>query len=129
MKLLYNRFAANTFQLAGMTAGAILFIFFLFSFTEKQQAAAEKLLGLTFDDEKKEVTIIVTSTGCTEKNYFQFKVRGSVIEVIRTKRDECKRMPFATSLTYSMTEAGIQPNKVYVIKNKFTPSPGVVTLP
>ncbi len=87
------------------------------------QNQSEKLLGLTFDDEKKEVTIKVASTGCTAKNYFQFNVNGSVIEVVRMKRDDCKRMPFAASFTYTMAEAGILPNKMYTIKNSFITNP------
>ena len=109
-------------------AAAILFAFLLAGFNRPQNRS-EKLLGFSFDDEKKEVTIKVTSTGCTAKNDFQFKVRGNVIEIIKTKRDDCKRMPFVTSFTYSMTETGIAPNKVYTVKNKFTVSPDLAIMP
>jgi hypothetical protein len=125
MKQIVKRFAEHSFRLMALMGGAVFFAFLFWSFTG-HQTAGEKLLGLTFDDEKKEVTIKVTSTGCTDKNYFQFKVRGSVIEIIRTKRDECKRMPFATSITFTMAETGIAPGKVYTIKNKFIASPGIV---
>lgn len=109
-------------------AATILIACFLLGF-DRPQNRSEKLLGFSFDNEKKEVTIKVTSTGCTEKNYFQFKVSGTVIEIIKTKRDECKRMPFATSFTFSMAEAGLVPNKVYTVKNKFMASPDLSNLP
>ncbi|HEX4877442.1 MAG TPA: hypothetical protein VFV31_12280 [Chitinophagaceae bacterium] len=128
MKKVRKEIIMNPVRSVVMLAGAALFTFLLISFNY-QSVTQEKLLGLTFDEEKKEVTINVTSTGCTDKSYFQFKVRGAVIEIIRLKRDECKRMPFATSFTYSMAEAGIQPNKVYVIKNKFTASPDLANMP
>lgn len=125
MKQIVNRFSENSFQLLAIMTGAVIFSFLFWGFTGNQNSG-EKLLGLTFDDEKKEVTIKVTSTGCTDKSYFQFKVRGSIIEIIRKKRDECKRMPFATSFTFSMAETGILPNKTYTVKNKFIASPGIV---
>lgn len=128
MKKVCSEIIINPVRSVVILAAAALFSFLLLSFNYPS-VNQEKLLGLTFDDEKKEVTIKVTSTGCTEKNYFQFKVRGTVIEIIRTKRDECKRMPFATSFTYSMAEAGLVPNKVYTIKNKFSTSPDLANLP
>lgn len=128
MRKVCNKITITSVRSVVILAAAALVTFLLISFNY-QSVSQEKLLGITFDDEKKEVTIKVTSTGCTEKNYFQFKVRGSVIEIIRTKRDECKRMPFATSFTYSMAETGLVPNKVYTIKNKFSASPDLVNLP
>jgi hypothetical protein len=128
MKQIVKRLSKNSFHLLAILTGAVIFSFLFWGFTGNQNSG-EKLLGLTFDDEKKEVTIKVTSTGCTDKSYFQFKVRGSVIEIIRTKRDACKRMPFATSLTYSLAETGITANKTYTVKNKFKASPDIVVVP
>jgi len=128
MKTTQNRNTVTAIRNIIFLTIALLSAFVLIGFGS-QQNRSEKLLGITFDDEKKEVTIKVTSTGCTEKNYFQFKVRGTVIEIIRTKRDECKRMPFSTSFTYSMAETGLVPNKVYTIKNKFSASPDLANLP
>lgn len=128
MKTTQNRNTVTAIRNIIFLTIALLSAFVLIGFGS-QQNRSEKLLGITFDDEKKEVTIKVTSTGCTEKNYFQFKVRGTVIEIIRTKRDECKRMPFSTSFTYSMAETGLVPNKVYTIKNKFSASPDLAILP
>lgn len=122
MKKIRDNITFNVARNLAFVAAAILFTLLVVGF-DRQQNRSEKLLGLSFDDEKKEVTIKVTSKGCTEKNYFQFKVRGTIIEIIRTKRDECKRMPFATSFTFSMAEAGIEPNKAYTVKNKFIVSP------
>lgn len=128
MKKIRDRIRVSTARNIVFAAAAILFTFLLLGF-DRQQNRSEKLLGLSFDDEKKEVTIKVTSTGCTAKNDFQFKVRGSVIEIIRIKRDECKRMPFATSFTYSMAETGLVLNKLYTVKNKFTTSPDLANMP
>lgn len=128
MKTTQNRNTVTAIRNIIFLTIALLSAFVLIGFGS-QQNRSEKLLGITFDDEKKEVTIKVTSTGCTEKNYFQFKVRGTVIEIIRTKRDECKRMPFTTSFTFSMAETGLVPNKVYTIKNKFSASPDLANLP
>jgi len=79
----------------------------------------EKLLGISLNFDKKEITIKVVSSGCTQKNDFSFMVKDDTITVIRNKRDECKAMPEEISLTYSLKEAGINPNKPFIILNKF----------
>lgn len=128
MKQIAKRLSENSFQLLAMLAGAIIFAFLFWSFTGNQ-SSTEKLLGLTFDDEKSEVTISVTSTGCTAKSDFQFKVKNNTIEIVRKKRDLCKRMPFATNFTFTLKEAGLDANKTYTIKNKFVANPNLANIP
>ena len=128
MKQIAKRLSENSFQLLAMLAGAIIFAFLFWSFTGNQ-SSIEKLLGLSFDDDKSEVTISVTSTGCTAKSDFQFKVKNNAIEIVRKKRDMCKRMPFATSFTYTLKEAGLDANKTYTIKNKFVANPNMANIP
>jgi hypothetical protein len=129
MKQFYKRFAANGFQLAAMAAGAILFTFFLFSFTEKQQASVEKLLGLSFDYDKKEISITVVTTGCTVKGDFAFKVQNNTVTITRKKRDACKMVPQAIQLTYTLREAGLNADKTYIIKNRFIANPNLANIP
>jgi len=103
---------------AALFAGAVIFMLMLFGFNN-QQSRTEKLLGFSFNYDKKEVTIQVVSTGCTMKADFQFKVSNNIITIIRKKRDECKRMPEMISLTYTLAETGLKADKEYTVKNKF----------
>jgi hypothetical protein len=129
MKQLYHRISANTFQLAGMITGAILFTFLLFSFSNKQQASAEKLLGLSFNYDKNEISIEVVTTGCTVKGNFAFKVQNNTVTIYRKKRDVCKMAPQAIRFTYSLQEAGLSADKSYIIKNRFIANPNLANIP
>lgn len=79
----------------------------------------EKLLGISFDYDKAEVTLIVVSSGCTQKSDFVFEIKGDSLTVIRIKTDDCKAMESVEHFTYSLKEAKIDPNKPYIILNKF----------
>jgi len=79
----------------------------------------ETLLGVTVNFDKKEFTIKVVSTGCTNKSDFKFQMKDDELTIIRTKKDECKMMPEELTLTYTLKEAGIDPNKPFKIVNKF----------
>lgn len=79
----------------------------------------EKLLGITFDYDKGEVTLHVVSSGCTQKGDFVFEIKGDSLTVIRKKTDDCKAVESAEHFTYSLKEAKIDPNKPYNILNKF----------
>jgi len=92
---------AGKIKYAGMIAAVAIFSFFIFSFAGKQ-STSEKLLGLSFDYDKSEVTIKVVTHGCTVKSDFAFKVSGGNINVVRKKKDFCKMMPDAISFTYSL---------------------------
>ena len=79
----------------------------------------EKLLGITLDYEKGEVTLVVVSSGCTQKSDFVFEIKGDKLTIIMKKQDDCKAMESPEHFTYSLKEAKIDPNKSYVILNKF----------
>lgn len=80
---------------------------------------SEKLLGLSFSYDKKEITITVVSTGCTAKPDFSFIINGNTIKIERIKKDECKAMPEAINLVYTFQESGISADKSYTVANKF----------
>lgn len=128
MKKINNNSAVHIFRPAALFAGAAIFILLLFSFNS-QQSRTEKLLGVSFNYDKKEITIQVVSTGCTVKNDFQFKVSNNIITIIRKKRDECKAMPEMASFTYTFQETGLSPDKAYTIKNKFIANPNLANIP
>ena len=84
-----------------------------------QGSNPEKLLGISFDYDKGEVTLFVVSSGCTQKSDFVFEIKGDSLTVIRKKTDDCKAMENPEHFTYSLKEAKIDANKSYVILNKF----------
>lgn len=79
----------------------------------------ENLLGLKLDYEKGEITIHVVSSGCTQKNDFKFDIKSDTLTVVRIRRDECKAMGSEVQFVYTLKEAGINPNKPFIIRNKF----------
>jgi hypothetical protein len=89
----------------------------------------EKLLGISFDYDKQEVTIRVVTTGCTVKTDFQFKATGSSLQVNRLKKDACKMVPQAVSFTYTLAEAGLKADQLYVLKNKLIANPNLANIP
>lgn len=99
--------------ISGLTL--IMLIFFQFA----QAGNPEKLLGITLDNDKSEITIQVVSSGCTQRSDFSFEMKGDTLTVVRVKKDECKAMESQIQFSYSLKEAGINPNKPFVIGNKF----------
>lgn len=79
----------------------------------------EQLLGIALNFDKKEITITVVSSGCTQKNDFEFIFKDGALTIGRKKKDACKALPSEISFTYSLTEAGIDPNKPFTITNPF----------
>jgi len=79
----------------------------------------ENLLGLTLDYDKGEVTIHVVSSGCTQKTDFRFDMKNDTLSVVRIRRDDCKAMGSEVRFNYTLKEAGINPNKLFIIRNKF----------
>lgn len=82
-------------------------------------ADPEDLLGVSLDFDKKEITITVVASGCTQKSDFQFVMKNDTLTILRKKRDACKMLETGVSFTYSLKEAGIDPNKPYSITNRF----------
>lgn len=85
----------------------------------------ERLIGVSLNYDKQDITVTVVSHGCTVKNDFTINLQNDEIIVKRKKKDECKSMPEAVSFTYSLQEAGISPDKAYTIKNKFIANPNL----
>ncbi|MCX6239037.1 MAG: hypothetical protein NTY07_15990 [Bacteroidia bacterium] len=83
----------------------------------------EKLLGVTLDNDKQEITIHVVSSGCTQKTDFSFEMKGDTLTIVRIKYDDCKAMGSEVQFSWSLKEAGINPNKPFVIRNKFIVNP------
>jgi hypothetical protein len=109
----------------------VLFIVIIASFfcTPMLKAAEpETLLGISFDYDKQEVTITVSSSGCTQKQDFQFIVKGNQLTINRTKPDFCKAMESPVSFTYTLKETGIEPNKALNITNKFIVNPYIARI-
>ena len=92
-------------------------------------ANKEKLLGISFNYDKSEVTLTVFTSGCTTKADFSFKVSGSNLQVIRLKNDPCKMVPQAVSFTYTLAEAGLKADRAYVVTNKFIANPMLAAIP
>lgn len=79
----------------------------------------EPLLGLQTDFRGKTITIEVVGSGCTDKGYFRLDFSDDVLTVYRLQRDACKAMPQKTSLSYTLEELGIDPNKPFRVGNSF----------
>lgn len=77
----------------------------------------ESIFGIATDAEKKTLSIVVKSTGCTDKGYFSFALEGDVLTFKRIKRDDCKAMPRREAVTYSLEELGIKPQKPFRLGN------------
>lgn len=128
MKKVTTKHAIPAIRVAGLLAGAALLLLLIFGFYSRQQPA-EKLLGISFNYLKKEVTLQVVTTGCTVKNDFEFRVSGQTITIVRKKRDDCKMMPEMVSFTYTFAETGISAGKVYTIVNGFIANPDLANIP
>ncbi|HWR31960.1 MAG TPA: hypothetical protein VN451_00425, partial [Chitinophagaceae bacterium] len=88
----------------------------------------EKLLGLSFSYDKKEITVTVVSTGCTTRADFSFAVNANTIKIERIKKDECKAMPEAINLVYTFQETGISADKKYTVANSFIANPNLANI-
>ena len=83
----------------------------------------EMLLGISTDYDKQELTLQVASSGCTAKGDFLFELKDGILTIRRTRKDECKAMESAVSLTYSLKEAGVEANKPFQLGNKLIANP------
>lgn len=89
------------------------------SVTVAKAQQAENLIGINFNFDKQEVVIKVVSSGCTTRESFKIETINDTLSVLRVRKDECKAMEEAIDITYTMKEIDIDPNKTYVIANKF----------
>jgi hypothetical protein len=79
----------------------------------------EKLLGISTDFDKGEITIEVASSGCTQKEDFRFELKDNVLTIFRKKRDACKAMPKKNGFTFKLKDLGIDPHKPFRVDNLF----------
>lgn len=86
------------------------------------------LLGLTLDYDKGEITIHVVGSGCTQKNDFKFDIKSDTLSVLRLRTDDCKAMESEVRFTYKLKEAGINPNKAFIVRNKFIANPFIANI-
>lgn len=77
----------------------------------------EPIYGISTDATEKTLTVIVKSTGCTDKSYFSFSMEGDLLTFKRIRRDACKAMPMRHPITYSLEELGIVPQKPFRLGN------------
>ena len=110
---------------------ALLFVVpvFFLSTSILKAAEPETLLGVSFDYGKKEITLQVVSSGCTEKSDFKFVVKNDTLTVMRIKPDHCKAMETMVSFTYSFQEAGINANTKLIVANPFIANPYLARIP
>lgn len=84
---------------------------------------AEVLLGISTDFDEQSLTLLVASSGCTAKSDFEFALKDGTLTVSRKKKDDCKAMASAVSLTYSLKEAGLEANKPFKLGNMLCANP------
>ncbi len=97
--------------------------------TDKPESTTEEeILGVSMDYNKMEITVTVVSKGCTNNNDLSLAVINDKITVKRNKKDECKAMPEPLSFTFSFRDAGIDPDKSYLIGNKLIANPNLANI-
>ncbi len=79
----------------------------------------EPLLGLSADFGAGTLTLVVVSTGCTEKGDFRVKLDDGVLKVERLRVDACKAMPMKAPITWTLDELGISPHTPFHVGNPF----------
>ena len=77
----------------------------------------EPLFGIAADAEKKTLSIVVKSSGCTGKGDFSFAMKGDVLTFKRIRRDDCKAMPQRHTIIYSVEELGIDSREPFRLGN------------
>jgi hypothetical protein len=83
----------------------------------------EKLLGLSADGEKGQVTFEVWTGGCTQKAHFRVARTGSELTLVRTQRDSCKMMPQRSTVSFTFAELGLKPHEAFTVANRFVADP------
>jgi len=88
----------------------------------------ENLLAVSLNYDKQEITITVVTGGCTQKDDFRFEMKNDTLTVLRKKKDACKMLESGVSFTYSLKEAGIDPNKPFLLLNKLIANPFIANI-
>jgi len=79
----------------------------------------ERLLGLSTDFDKGEITIEVAGSGCTQKEDFRFEFKDNVLTIIRIRPDACKAMPEKVRFIYELKDIGINRHRPFLVSNPF----------
>lgn len=87
-----------------------------------QAPPAEELAGLVVDAASQTLLLTVKSNGCTRKEDFKLSMQNEELVVERLRRDDCKRMPDTLQLRFSFKEAGLEANKSFRVRNRFSAS-------
>ena len=106
----------------------IAFVLLMFIMPKAYCSDPEELLGVSLNFDKKEITLTVVTSGCTNKNDFLFVMKNDTLTILRKKKDTCKMLESEVSFTYSLKEAGIDPNKPFILTNKFIANPFVANI-
>lgn len=77
----------------------------------------EPIYGVSTDAGGKTLTVVFSSTGCSDKSYFSFSFENDVLTFRRVMPDACKAMPMRHPITYSLEELGIDPQKPFRLGN------------
>lgn len=88
------------------------------SFGQSPSNQPVKLFGFNSNPDTGELSITVSTNGCTSAKDFQFKTNGANLTIIRTNKDYCKAIPRLIIFTYKMKDIGLNPTKTYSISNK-----------
>ncbi|MCE5333606.1 MAG: hypothetical protein LLG06_03360 [Desulfobacteraceae bacterium] len=99
-----------------------LFVFLLFflliAWICMSHAAMEDVLfGISINSEAGTVSIDVSSTGCTDKSYYNAALESNILTFKRIRRDECKAMPRRHTLVYTFAELGLKRNSHFQLGN------------
>ncbi len=113
------------------TISAILFLFIISCNSSVpadkpvtlEKIPTETISAIAFNYDQEELTVTLVSNGCTVKADFIFEQNSSMLTIVRKKKDECKAVPQAITISWTFKEAGIDANRTYNIQNGFTANP------
>jgi len=113
------------------TISAILFLFMISCNSSApadkpvtlEKIPTETISAIAFNYDQEELTVTLVSNGCTVKADFIFEQNSSMLTIVRKKKDECKAVPQAITISWTFKEAGIDPNRTYNIQNGFAANP------
>ncbi|MEQ1796902.1 MAG: hypothetical protein ABL872_03055 [Lacibacter sp.] len=88
-----------------------------------EKIPTETISAIVFNYDLEQLTVTFVSNGCTVKEDFIFEQNNSMLTIVRKKKDECKAVPQAITISWTFKEAGIDPNRTYNIQNGFAANP------
>lgn len=88
-----------------------------------EKTATETISAIVFNYDEENLIVTLVSNGCTVKADFIIEQNNSALTIVRKRKDECKAVPQAITISWTFKEAGIDPNRTYSIQNGFTANP------